>query len=155
MIKSIITMAIFSFIHFSSFAQSDCLIKYEYDASGNRVKRYFICGVQDTIIDSPNPGPGAKLANQSSKTTIQFVVSPNPNNGNFNVSSTAKYGTELQVQIYNLQGAMLKSQSYIVSKNSCYVTNNLSAGNYVVKITNNQNNQNNQIFTTIISVSNN
>ena len=150
--KTLITIAVFCIIHFCSFAQNNCLIKYDYDASGNRVKRYYTCGVQDTIINPTNPDASAKLASLTTSKDMQFIVSPNPNNGNFYVSNTAKYGTELQIQVYNLQGALLKTQTYIVSKNRCYVANNLAAGNYVIKITNNQNTQS---FTTIITVTNN
>jgi Secretion system C-terminal sorting domain len=64
-------------------AQSNpCYIKYTYDASGNRIKREFICAPADSIV--AGGGDSKRLANTINiapiSSNFDFSITPNPAN---------------------------------------------------------------------------
>jgi hypothetical protein len=70
-------------------AQDPCYIKYTYDASGNRIKREFICaqfevepvnggGTSGTTTTNCCPSPKISKSNKVNQANFDFSISPNP-----------------------------------------------------------------------------
>ena len=90
-------ISIIAFLAISNFveAQNPCYVKYTYDASGNRVKREFICAPVDTIYSGGGTTtdddccPSAKMTNNNNNTNgedFDFDISPNPANSEISLS---------------------------------------------------------------------
>jgi hypothetical protein len=118
-------------------AQNPCYIKFTYDASGNRIKREFICAPVDSIINLPNGGGGgnarltsaqSQSAVNTSATAFDFNVLPNPTNGKVQIVATNN--TEiLNGIIYNSIGQEIINFELGMAPQNFDLTN-LSAGIY-------------------------
>ena len=65
-----------------------------------------------------------------------FVIYPNPNNGNFNVQFTSNSGNEIQVNVHDLRGRQIFTKSYNNSGlfNETLQLNNVQSGIYLVTV---------------------
>jgi Secretion system C-terminal sorting domain len=113
--KKIILFSI-AFLAFANLlqAQNPCYIKYTYDASGNRIKREFICAPVDSIngsisSDDDDCCPGANVAKPLVKNNItnaqeqafNFDITPNPATNELNILLSNK--------VENLRGAIFNN----------------------------------------------
>jgi hypothetical protein len=107
-------IAILTFIAIANFvkAQNPCYIKYTYDASGNRIKREFICAPVDSVIEEgpgesdPDCCPSSKLANNNAN-NFDFNVYPNPAKDIFTLEILG-LTNEANIIIYNNFGQQIK-----------------------------------------------
>ncbi len=110
--KLIVTIALIAIAKFAT-AQNPCYIKYTYDASGNRIKREFICAPLDSVIGGtttdPDCCPGSKLAGNN-KAPFDFNVYPNPTTGIFNLSIDGSVYDAI-ITIHNSVGVLLQKFS--------------------------------------------
>jgi Secretion system C-terminal sorting domain len=143
----IIISTIAIFFSLQLFAQNPCYIKYTYDASGNRIKREFICAPVDTLIkidgdieEDDNGGGIARMQNPNpSKNTVSAFdcsIIPNPTSGKFALKILGE-ATNLDAEIYNSVGQKLFS--FAINNTITNVDlENRSAGVYYVCIKNKQ-----------------
>jgi Secretion system C-terminal sorting domain len=119
------TLFILAMPYCSLFAQVTCLIKYSYDASGNRVKREYLCGVNldpnpdpDYDIETNN-NPSVQKMVKSFETNVQdFEISPNPSDGNFHIFFKGEEKTG-SLRITNQAGQLILSK--FISESDCGV----------------------------------
>jgi hypothetical protein len=104
-----------------------CLIKYQYDANGNRTNRAYSCewygGNQSSRTSSKN--------NESST-----IVFPNPSAGIFTVSSNAELQNAI-INIKNMQGQTVKQYIYNGISQE-YDIRHLPVGQYFIEVLSNQ-----------------
>ena len=53
--KTLVTLLFTGICSFTALAQDHCWIKYDHDAAGNRIKRYWWCGNPDQTDESGSP----------------------------------------------------------------------------------------------------
>lgn len=133
---------IIAFLFASGYAiaqQNDCYITYKYDASGNRVQRFYNCElpsemqVISSTLDSANVSENEKIdANTYS------IVYPNPNPGKFWVEFKNSAGENVQsikrkIYLLNALGQVVLEQESLAQK--VYIeADGLTDGNYFVTI---------------------
>jgi Secretion system C-terminal sorting domain len=124
-------------------AQNPCYIKYTYDASGNRIKREFICAPVDSIDGSISNGdddccPGSKVAksfsNADSKETknFDFDITPNPAKNELNIAISTQM-EHLKGSIFNNMGQELM-QFDLTTANLKLDLSKFSSGVYYIAI---------------------
>ena len=115
--KTITSLAVMLLIHVAVIAQNTtyCIIKYSYDASGNRIKREYVCDVVDSL--DPNapvqpPAGSARMANpnDANSSNVAFEVFPNPTTGMVTVVQKGAV-TNATLQVINETGATVYSKT--------------------------------------------
>jgi Secretion system C-terminal sorting domain len=106
-------------------AQTPCYVKYHYDASGNRIKREFICAPYD---DPPNLPDGSLTGNGSQrKASVQlatpesdnfdFVAMPNPAVDFLNMEVPEQVQASIQsVIITDVTGSIVFKEYHFTSR---------------------------------------
>lgn len=109
--------------------QSDCYIKYHYDAAGNRVKREFVC---ETNVLPQKP----EVINSNDIIVEDILVYPNPTYEYLFVElpQEVKNG---KIIVTDLNGKSIAK--YPISKSISISTSNLLPGIYMIVISNNKN----------------
>lgn len=131
-----------TFFSISSFAQTPTEVyKYEYDASGNRVKRFV-----ETVLISPPPSNyaavdtanqgGSNTTNNTSEESNQLSVSthkvfPNPTFGIVTIEIAGN--TSYQYSLYNSTGQLVKSGVLQTGRNTLNITDK-QRGEYILNI---------------------
>ena len=118
-IKKSVIFAILFAGTFSAYSQNSG-IKYDYDASGNRIKRSPIS--QTSIIEVEKENDSFKLK-----------IFPNPTSGLFNINITG-IETKFQVEIFNMVGSSILKREYSEKTVSINISN-YPAGVYLLKVT--------------------
>jgi hypothetical protein len=146
-LKTILITTIAILFSIQLFAQDPCYIKYTYDASGNRIKREFICAPVDTLIDVigdlEDPDDHIdfpRLANphppKNGLASFDCNIIPNPTSGKFAILILGE-ASNLEAEIYNSIGQKLFSFA-ITNTTTNIDLENRSAGVYYVCIKNKQ-----------------
>jgi hypothetical protein len=86
-------------------AQDPCFIKYTYDASGNRINRSFVCEPYEII--PPLPNRPATTMESKAQSADDFIVTPNPSQGDFKLT-LINIRTTTKLTIYNHLGQIIK-----------------------------------------------
>lgn len=94
--------AILLFTGVTVVAQNHCWVKYQYDAAGNRIKRYWWCGDPNEIGHEGEPKAG--MAGD-----FGLRVYPNPASDAVQLSSTAELANA-QLEVLDLQGRRVHSE---------------------------------------------
>jgi hypothetical protein len=97
---------IFLVLGLATVAQNHCWIKYEYDAAGNRIKRYWWCGDPTVVDQENNSEPKSPMARD-----FGLRVFPNPANEHMQLSSAQEL-TDAVLQIVDLQGHEVYAQRF-------------------------------------------
>jgi hypothetical protein len=86
--------------------------------------------------NNEQPISSLTLADQS------YILHPNPNNGNFTIRQIISDSNPLEIEILNAIGASIyKERIEFVNKHATFKLNNLSTGNYLLKLTDSKNNR--------------
>jgi hypothetical protein len=108
-------------------AQTTCYIKYHYDASGNRIKREFICAPYDdppNVPDGSSAGSGngsqrkapAQIATAKSA-NFDFVAMPNPAVDFLNIEVAEQVQTSIQsIIITDVTGSFVFKEYHFTSR---------------------------------------
>jgi Secretion system C-terminal sorting domain len=112
------------------FAQTECYIKYSYDASGNRIKREFICAGRDTLLG--NPPIGLRRPNTVTCNTTEVTVYPNPSTGVYTVAFSLAT-KDAFLQIINFSGQQVLEKPLQELKSEVDISN-LANGLYTFVI---------------------
>jgi hypothetical protein len=113
-------------------------IKFEYDASGNRIKRQLITLRSATAEETPDDEEIEDEAPQVftdilSQSTIQIY--PNPTKGLLKVEITGdRENNPVSLQVYDMNGRVLVQESNVVSSTVIDLSNHF-AGIYILKLT--------------------
>ncbi len=99
-----------------------CLVKYTYDANGNRTHRAYSCEWHNTLQSS-------KIAKPTEPYSIVF---PNPNTGVFKIATSIEYQNAI-VKIKNMQGQLLKEFVYSGIELEIDIRN-LPIGQYIIEL---------------------
>jgi hypothetical protein len=106
-----------------TFAQDHCWIKYNYDAAGNRIKRYWWCGDPNEI----DPGEKSAL-----KQDFGLRLFPNPAAETVRLASTQEF-TNAELNVLDMQGRRVHQQRFTGSSLDLDVSM-WSAGRYTLFI---------------------
>jgi Secretion system C-terminal sorting domain len=66
---------------------------------------------------------------------------PNPNGGNFFIKSNQQVELPLTLYIYDMKGKLVATEKCIQSRVDCNINVNLASGVYIIKIKNNNTNE--------------
>ncbi|MDR0604413.1 MAG: T9SS type A sorting domain-containing protein [Bacteroidales bacterium] len=121
-------------------------IKYNYDESGNRTKRYISKSLaidtvgykaeNDSIADNPKDPYNW---DERKKDAFEVIVYPNPTQGIIEVEiSELKTNQKAQMQIYSITGSFVKHVRNLQKRQSVDLTD-LSSGIYLLYITADEN----------------
>lgn len=102
--KRITLTGIVFFLGFVAVAQNHCWVKYQYDAAGNRIKRYWWCGDPNEIEKEEEVKTKSAMAED-----FGLRVYPNPASDALQLSSTAELANA-QLEVLDLQGRRVHSE---------------------------------------------
>ncbi len=123
-------------------AQSSVKYKYDYDASGNRIKREIVIELlKNNVIDSlnnvyPNLNNNQSFNNtDSAETNVNLVnIFPNPTFEKVNIITNSSNQNPSDLIIINSTGQILL-QEKITTTDYVFDLNNYAVGYYIFKIT--------------------
>lgn len=116
-------------------ATQKCGIYFDYDAAGNRIKRYYDC--KDITGGTGNQGgsPNARIVNgdpgHQAKQAGEVTVSPNPTAGRFRIQLSEDKRTHFH--LYDNKGAIISS-GFIEGQSYHGDITNLASGVYVLVV---------------------
>ena len=136
-ILSTFLLAIFSHITFAQTAQGNCVIKFTYDAAGNRIKRVESCGglipkasEADMANASANEESNEAIAQKPNDDLEIAVLFPNPTSSTCIVSLN-KEVTNATLALFDNQGKQVHYER-VSGKDLPLNLSSFSAGSYIV-----------------------
>lgn len=124
-IKSLLLVAFFAF-NLDLLAQDHCWVKYNYDAAGNRIKRYWWCGDPNQAEEESGEPKLAMTAD------FGFGLFPNPAADRVRLMSEEEV-IDAQLDVMDLQGRTLHSQRFTGTLVDIDVSR-WSAGRYTLRL---------------------
>jgi hypothetical protein len=122
-------------------AQSNVKYKYDYDASGNRIKREIVIELlKNNVVDSlkniyPNLNNIETFNNESEENNVNLLnIFPNPTFGKVNIITNSSNQNPSDLIIINSTGQILL-QEKITTTEYVFDLNNYAVGYYIFKIT--------------------
>jgi hypothetical protein len=124
--RSFLSVAFLAFLT-DGFGQNHCWTKYNYDAAGNRIKRYWWCG-------DPNTTDGEENGETKSAMSPDFGLRliPNPAGEQVQLTSTTEL-SNAELNVLDLQGRMVLTQRFSGSWVELDVSR-WSAGRYTLRL---------------------
>lgn len=118
----------FAILFIQNLGAQSCGINYEYDAAGNRKKR-FECQMFASGSDERTPATGQEQS-KALQTEAGIMIVPNPGPGIFRLESS-KVPATAQVAIINTLGAVVNRRTF---DDGIFDLSTLPAGTYFVQV---------------------
>ena len=101
-----------------------CVIKYDYDAGGNRIKRHKYCWAAGGYVQRPGQ------SNSTSSTSIEMQIFPNPASSTVSIQINTELANAI-VELQEMSGKLIASKP-IEGNMAMFDIQNLSQAAYLV-----------------------